>query len=151
MAHEYKNGKALFPFLSAVSWKSLKGTEGQRISSIFPVSCPCCSSTGSSMRAKSLTWSTQCERNVPFRKHVTPFVWFPCLRCSPLRSSVLNTQFTQVAIAQWKQKKSQPWWHVAENTIIIRVHVGEHGVWVCIFNMLCAINVYSEPNRHWQS
>lgn len=27
----------------------------------------------------------------------------------------------------------------------------EHSVSVCIFNMLCAINVYSEPNSHWWS
>lgn len=100
------------------------------------------------MPAEKLTWSTQGNRNVPF---VTPFVQFPCLRCSPLRSAFLNTQFTQVAIAQWKKKKPQPCLHVAQNTIITGVHVGEHGVWMCIFNMLCAINVYSEPNRHWQS
>lgn len=95
---------------------------------IFPVSCVCRSSTGFSTGAKSLTWSTQRKRNVPFRKHVTPFVQFPCLRCSPLRSAFLNTQFTQVAIAQWKRKKPQPCLHVARNTIIIGVHVGEHGV-----------------------
>lgn len=31
------------------------------------------------------------------------------------------------------------------------MHVGELGVLVCVFNMLCAINVNGEPNRHWQS
>lgn len=41
-----KKGKTRFQFLSAVSWKSLKGIEGQRIGSMFPVSCTCRSSTG---------------------------------------------------------------------------------------------------------
>lgn len=48
--------------------------------------------------------ATQCERNVPFRKHITPFVSFPCLRGSPLRSVFLNTQFTQVAIDSGSRK-----------------------------------------------
>lgn len=31
------------------------------------------------------------------------------------------------------------------------MHVGELSVLVYVFNMLCAINVNREPNRHWQS
>lgn len=74
-----KKGRRASSFLSAVSWKSLKGTEGQSISSIFPVELAIRQLVSARGRRNTLGPLNRKEI-VPFRKrNVTPFVWFSML------------------------------------------------------------------------
>lgn len=134
-----KRRRMRFPVLSAVSWKKV-ARGNRRTANQFNISSLLHFAASPLVSAKRLKAPLgPLKRSVSFWKHVTPFVWFPCLRCSPLHS-VCRFKYTIYTNGDCTVKAEKVTsLHGGQNTIIIGLHVGEHDVCVCIFNMLCVL------------